>query len=33
MSGFGKIYESSYWGVGVCDNTIGWGSSYKSIDN
>ena len=33
MSGFGKIYESSYWGVGVCDNTIGWGSSYKSIAN
>ena len=33
MSGYGKIYESSYWGVGVCDNTIGWGSSYKSIAN
>ena len=33
MSGFGKIYESSYWGVGVCYNTIGWGSSYKSIAN
>ena len=33
MSDFGKIYESSYWGVGVCDNTIGWGSSYKSIAN
>jgi hypothetical protein len=33
MSGFGKIYESSNWGVGVCDNTIGWGSSYKSIAN
>ena len=33
MSNFGKIYESSYWGVGVCDNTIGWGSSYKSIAN
>ena len=33
MSGFGKIYESSNWGVGVCDNTIGWGSSYKSISN
>ena len=33
MSDFGKIYESSYWGVGVCDNTIGWGSIYKSISN
>ena len=33
MSGYGKIYESSNWGVGVCDNTIGWGSSYKSIAN
>ncbi len=33
MSGYGKIYESSYWGVGVCENTIGWGSSYKSIAN
>ena len=33
MSDFGKIYESSYWGVGVCENTIGWGSSYKSIAN
>jgi len=30
---FGKIYESSYWGVGVCENTIDWGSSYKSIAN
>ena len=30
---FGKIYESSYWGVGVCENTIDWGSSYKSISN
>lgn len=33
MSGYGKIYESSDWGVGVCENTIGWGSSYKSIAN
>jgi len=33
MSDFGKIYESSYWGVAVCDNTIGWGSIYKSIAN
>ena len=33
MSDFGKIYESSWFGVGVCDNTIGWGSSYKSIAN
>jgi len=33
MSNFGKIYESSWFGVGVCDNTIGWGSSYKSIAN
>ena len=33
MSDFGKIYESSWWGEGVCANTIDWGSSYKSISN
>jgi len=33
MSGFGKIYESSWFGEGVCSNTIDWGSSYKSIAN
>ena len=33
MANFGKIYESSWWGEGVCANTIGWGSSYKSIAN
>ena len=33
MANFGKIYESSWWGEGVCANTVGWGSSYKSIAN
>ena len=33
MANFGKIYESSLWGEGVCANTVGWGSSYKSIAN
>ena len=33
MANFGKIYESSWFGEGVCANTVGWGSSYKSIAN
>ena len=24
-----EIYSSSYWGNGVCDNTIDWGVVYK----
>ena len=28
---FGKIYETSYWGIGVTTNTISWGSIYLSI--
>jgi len=24
-----EIYNSSYWGNGVCDNTIDWGETYK----
>ncbi len=27
---YGKIYETTYWGVGV-DNTIGWGSVYADL--
>lgn len=26
-----EIYSSSWWGVGVCDNTIDWGISYKDL--
>ena len=26
--GWGKIYEASYWGNGVVDNTISWGIAY-----
>lgn len=29
-NGFGKIYDSTYWGVGV-DNNIGWGIVYKNL--
>ncbi len=28
-----EIYSSSWWGEGVCTNTIDWGSSYKSLAN
>ena len=28
-----KIYSSSWWGEGVCTNTIDWGSSYKALAN
>ena len=24
-----EIYYKSWWGRGVCDNTIGWGIVYK----
>lgn len=26
-----EIYSSSWWGNGVCDNTIDWGISYKDL--
>tara|TARA_R110002073_G_C9446833_1_gene577751 strand:- start:21 stop:317 length:297 start_codon:yes stop_codon:yes gene_type:complete len=29
--GFGKIYESTWWGVGVCAATNGWGNIYYDI--
>lgn len=25
-----EIYYKSWWGRGVCDNTIGWGIVYKA---
>jgi hypothetical protein len=25
-----EIYSSSWWGRGVCDNTVGWGLIYKA---
>jgi hypothetical protein len=28
---WGEIYESTWWGVGVDTNTIGWGIVYKDI--
>ena len=28
---FGKIYDSTWWGVGVTANTISWGSIYKDL--
>jgi|TARA_B110000259_G_C13676032_1_gene266316 hypothetical protein len=24
-----EIYSKSWWGRGVCDNTVGWGLVYK----
>lgn len=30
LEGYGKIYESTYWGVGR-DNSIGWGIVYKDL--
>lgn len=29
--GFGKIYDSTWWGNGVTDNSISWGSIYKDL--
>lgn len=31
--GFGKIYDSTWWGNGVTDNSISWGSIYKDISS
>jgi hypothetical protein len=28
-----EIYSSSYWGNGVCDNSIDWGVVYKALAN
>ena len=28
---FGKIYDSTWWGVGVTSNTINWGKSYLDL--
>jgi hypothetical protein len=28
---WGKIYESTYWGSGVTDNSINWGKSYADL--
>ena len=25
-----EIYSKSWWGSGVCDNTVGWGLIYKT---
>ena len=30
---YGKIYETTDWGNGVCDNSIEWGEVYQSIAN
>jgi hypothetical protein len=29
---WGKIYEYTWWGNGVYDNTIDWGIVYKDLD-
>lgn len=29
--GFGKIYETTWWGVGVTSNDISWGKIYANI--
>lgn len=28
---FGKIYDTTYWGNGALDNTIGWGIIYRDL--
>jgi hypothetical protein len=28
-----EIYSRSWWGRGVCDNTVGWGIIYKAYAN
>ena len=30
---WGKIYESTWWGIGVATNTINWGIVYRPLDN
>ena len=29
--GFGKIYETTWWGIGVTTNTISWGKIYEDL--
>lgn len=31
LSGYGSIYDSTYWGVGSTNNSIGWGDAYKDL--
>ena len=31
--GFGKIYDSTWWGIGVTTNTISWGKIYEDLAN
>jgi len=31
MANYGKIYDSTWCGVSVCDNTINWGKIYKAL--
>ena len=28
---WGKIYETTWWGIGVTTNTISWGKSYLDL--
>ena len=28
---FGKIYETTWWGIGVTTNTISWGKIYEDL--
>lgn len=28
---YGKIYDTTDWGNGVCDNSISWGEVYETI--
>jgi len=28
---WGKIYETTWWGIGVSTNTISWGKSYADL--
>ena len=28
---WGKIYDTTYWGVGVTNNTISWGKVYSDL--
>ncbi|MCP4486598.1 MAG: hypothetical protein GY820_04655 [Gammaproteobacteria bacterium] len=31
MINWGKIYEYTWWGIGVNSNTISWGKSYEEL--
>ena len=28
---WGKIYDNTYWGIGVTTNTISWGKVYSDL--